>query len=83
MAVETEIIIPTGQPAAAPFKYVVIPSQMVEPETITALFDGSAAGAAFWPCCSVYSQDGILLGRYIPPASVAAGDKAEVTYGPF
>jgi len=67
----------------APVTYTLPQGQTFVPEVITAQFNGASAAAAFWPCCSVYSQDGRLLGRFIPPATVAAGDTAEVTYGPF
>jgi len=82
MATPPTVILVNG-PNATPFTYTLANSEAFEPRVITATFDGSAAGAAFWPCCSIYSNDGHLLGRFIPPASVPAGDTAEVTYGPF
>jgi hypothetical protein len=68
---------------SVPFQYQLGTAEEFQLSSITAQWNGAAASGNFWPAVSVYSQAGVLLGRYIPPASVSAGDSAEVTYGPF
>jgi len=81
MANPNPILIPG--PINAGTGYQLSQNETWRAEAVTATFNGAAAGAEFWPCCSVYTQAGTLLARFIPPSSVAAGDSAEVTYGPF
>lgn len=77
-----EELIAVDGPLAVPWAYVLPAKQRIRPSSITALFDGSGAGGDFLPCCSVYSQDGKLVGRVFPSV-VSKGDVAEVTYFPF
>lgn len=51
--------------------------------SVRAQWDGSGAGGSFLACCSVFSQNGSLIGRFFPSQQFAAGDTGEVTYGPF
>lgn len=67
---------------AAPKTYTVPGSGEVMPYTAHATFDGSGAGATFRPCLTFYSQEGVVLGRYFPSDTIAAGATAEVTYTP-
>jgi hypothetical protein len=73
----------TRSGGAVPFSYTLGSTESFQLSSITAQWNGAGASGNFWPAVSVYSQAGDLLGRYIPPASVNAGDDAEVTYGPF
>jgi hypothetical protein len=70
-------------PYAAPYAYQLAASESWTALTISATFDGTGASGAFYPCCSIYTQDGKLVSRDFPSASVAAGASAEVTYHPF
>ena len=70
-------------PYAAPYAYQLAASESWTALTISATFDGSGASGSFYPCCSIYTQDGKLVSRDFPSASVAAGASAEVTYHPF
>src|SRR5690349_21066359 len=70
-------------PYAAPYSYRLAAGEAWEALTISAVFDGTAASGAFYPCCSIYTQDGKLLSRDFPATSVAAGASAEVTYHHF
>jgi len=70
-------------PYAAPYSYRLAAGESWTALTISAVFDGTAASGAFYPCCSIYTQDGKLVSRDFPNASVAAGASAEVTYHPF
>lgn len=72
----------TQAAVGAPFDYTIPDSMELEPLSIFARFDGSAAGA-FRPSVSVYSGAGLLLGRFFPSEPVAAGDSADVTFAPF
>ena len=70
-------------PYAAPYAYQLAASESWQALTISATFDGTSASGSFYPCCSIYTQDGKLVSRDFPSASVAAGASAEVTYHPF
>lgn len=82
MAIPTSLVTKDG-PLAIPFTYVLSQNESFELASVSALWNGVAAAGAFWPCVSVYSQDGKLIARYLPPVQVDIGDSSEVTYGPF
>jgi hypothetical protein len=82
VAIPTSLVTKDG-PLTVPFTYVLGANESFELASVSALWNGAGAIVSYWPCVSVYSQDGKLIGRYIPPQSVPAGDGAEVTYGPF
>lgn len=81
MSVQPKLIRVIG--GNTPVKYKFSQLDNMEMTAATAQFDGTSAAAAFWPALAVYASDGTLIGRFIPPLSVAAGDTAEVTFGPF
>lgn len=81
MSVQPKLIRVIG--GNTPIKYLFTQLDQVELTAATAQFDGTSAAAAFWPALAVYASDGTLIGRFIPPSSIAAGDQGEVTYGPF
>lgn len=66
----------------APAQVELSTANDLEPLSIVATFDGSGAGGAFLPCCSLYSPSGTLLSRTFP-GQVSAGDVATVTFAPF
>lgn len=66
----------------APVEYTIPDSLELEPLSIFAHYDGSAAGN-FRPSVSVYSGAGLLLARVFPFEPVTAGDEADVTFAPF
>lgn len=70
-------------PTGAPYSYEVPASQVIEPWSVSAVFDGAGASDAFLPALAFYAQSGELLGRTFPGSPVAAGDSAEVTFAPF
>lgn len=70
-------------PYPVPYAYKLAPGESWEALAISATFDGTSASGAFYPCCSIYTQDGKLVSRDFPSSSVAAGASAEVTYHPF
>lgn len=72
----------TQAAVGAPLEYTIPDSMELEPLSIFARFDGSAAGT-FRPSVSVYSGAGLLIGRFFPSEPVAAGDSADVTFAPF
>jgi hypothetical protein len=67
----------------APYSYTIPGALELFPSSITARYDGSGAATAFRPCVSIYAQSGELISRTFPSETVAAGDKAEVTFLPF
>lgn len=67
----------------APLGYTLSAAESVDPQVITATFDGTAAAAGFLACCSVFAQDGRLIARCPTQTTITAGDTAEVTFGPF
>lgn len=73
----------TDNPGALPASYTVPPGMQLVVQSIVARFDGAAASGSFLPVLSVYSQDGRLVGRFHPRATLAVGDTAIVTYAPF
>src|SRR5690348_12263782 len=70
-------------PYTAPYSYRLAAGEKWQALTISAVFDGTGASGSFYPCCSIYTQDGKLVSRDFPSSSVAAGASAEVTYHPF
>lgn len=52
-------------------------------QSVTATIDGTGAGGTFDAVLSLYSQDGRLLSRTKPAASLAVGEQAVVTWAPF
>ena len=71
-------------PAAnpTPSQYTLAGGEALAPESVTALFDGTAAAGPFLPCLAVYAQSGELLSRTFPNA-VSAGDVVAVTFAPL
>lgn len=76
------VVITRPGSVSAPYTYALASGESFAPETVTATFDCTGAAGACLPCLSVYSENGVLLGRF-PAAQVAAGDTAEVTWAPF
>lgn len=74
------ITAPTGD---TPQAYKVTGTGAATPQVISAHWDGNGAAGEFMPCVSFYSNDGKLMGRFGTENTVAAGDSARVTYGPF
>ena len=66
-----------------PTGYTLAPTEGIAPQTIVASFDGTAASGPFLACCSFYAQDGKLIARCPTDSTLAVGDTAEVTFGPF
>lgn len=78
-----EVLVGIDGPKSTPFDYTLSPGEGFEPTAVFAIFDGTAAGGTFLPCLTFLSQDGRILSRVFPTASVPAGDIADVTYSPF
>ncbi len=77
--------IPIVPQTASSVPFAIEPSAVTEAKLIAAYaeWDGTGASGTFLPCLAIYSDAGVRLGRVFPSASVAAGDKAVVTYAPF
>lgn len=66
----------------APVAYQLSAGQAVEPQAVSATFDGSGAAAAFLPALSFYDPSGNLLARqYAEQQEI--GQVSEVTFAPF
>lgn len=76
-------LIYADNPGAVPAPYVLPPGLELTVQSVSAEFNGAGAGATFYPCLSVYSQNGKLVGRFFPSQALAVSDSGEVTYGPF
>lgn len=63
-----------------PFEVEMAPGQDIDLEAVSVLWDGSGASGTFLACCSIYSQNGVLISRTFPSQQFAAGDSGEVTY---
>jgi len=71
-------------PNAAPTAFTVAPKQVVQPASVFAVFDGTAAAGNFLPCVTIRSKTGDVLSRTFPQGvTLAPGDVADVTYAPF
>jgi hypothetical protein len=68
--------------AAAPYDVELGALDVLEPTAVFAHFDGSAAGSAFLPCVTYYTQDGKVFARAFPADDVAAGASADVSWFP-
>lgn len=68
---------------AAPATVALAPGQEIQVESVSATFNGAAASGTFLACLAVYSQSGVLIGRWFPSTRMAVGDSGEVTYSPF
>lgn len=68
---------------ATPFAVRLAPNQSLKLYTVTARWDGAAAGGSFLAALSIYSPDGVLVSRTHPSQVFAAGDTGVVTYLPF
>lgn len=66
----------------APFTFQVPATLEIRPDTASATFDGTGAGADFLACLTFYDSAGNRLCRMFNPSPVTAGDVAEVTYIP-
>lgn len=73
----------TDNPGGLPAQYVVPGTLELTLQSIVARFDGSGAGASFYPTLSVYTQDGRLVSRVRTDQVFAVGDTGVVTFGPF
>lgn len=80
--VPTQFIHTIG-PRPTPEAYVVPGSLEIQLSSVSAEFDGSAAGGNFDPTLSVYSKDGLLVSRTKVGSTVTAGDSAVCTWIPF
>lgn len=68
----------------APFAYTVPTADGMTPKAVFVEWDGTGASGNFLPCVSYYDQHGILLYRAFPDGvTLAPGDTAAVSYGPF
>ncbi len=76
-------LIYTDNPGAIPATYVIPGTTTIRLSSVVARFNAAAAAGAFWPCLSVYSQDGRLVGRFRPETQLAIGDTGVVTFAPF
>jgi hypothetical protein len=65
------------------FNYTLTPGEAFTPSSISAVWDGSGLAAPALAACSIYSPEGLLIGRVFPDTQLAIGDTAEVTYAPF
>jgi hypothetical protein len=63
--------------------YTLADGEALAPQSVSARFDGTGAGAAFLPVLSLYAQSGELLSRTFPDDTIAAGATSEVTFAPF
>jgi hypothetical protein len=63
--------------------YTLAPGETMRPESIAAYWDGTGAAAAFKPCVTIYTQDGLRVARLFPGDDFQAGDDGIVTYAPF
>lgn len=68
---------------AAPLRYTVTELGTVDPMSIFAHFDGTAASGSWRPVVTVRAQNGTILSRTGPEVTLATGDTADVTYAPF
>lgn len=68
---------------ASPNRYQIPTNLAFVPTAITALFDGGGAGQDFLACLTFYSQDGLIMARQFPAASIKDGESFEVTFAPF
>lgn len=73
------IVVPNGD---APVGYTLPGNQSGMPLAISAIFDGTGAGASFVPTVSFYDQSGLLLARQFAEEQASA-DVSEVTFAPF
>lgn len=70
-------------PSPAPLSFTVASGQVVQPASIFATFDGTAAASPFLACVTIRSKTGDILSRVFPSTPVAAGGVADVSYAPF
>jgi len=68
---------------SAPFTVRLAPDQDIRVYSIVAKWNGAAASGAFIACCSIYSQNDVLVARTRPEQNFAVGDTGVVTYAPF
>lgn len=78
-----EALVYNDNPGSLPASFVIPPGVEITPESVSAVIDGSGAAGSFLACLAAYSQDGKLVGRWFPSQVLAAGDTAEVSWGPF
>lgn len=72
-----------GGDNAAPFSWEVPPVGPLVIQAVSALWDGAAAAGDFRPALDVFNASGFLVARVVAAETVAAGDSAEVSIGPF
>ena len=77
------IMLGTEQSVASPAETVLAPGLDLEPQAVTAHFDGAGAAGPFLACLSFYAQSGELMSRVFPEQQLAVGDDAVVTFAPF
>lgn len=81
MAEALEVIGPRA--GSSPLTLTVTDIGTFDMQSAFAHFDGTSASGPFRPAVTVRSQNGTIVARCFPSESVAAGDTADVTYGPF
>lgn len=67
----------------APADWTIPGSLELVVKAARAVYDGSSAAGAFYPCLEVLSDSGNVVGKYVAGSTVTAGDSADVSFGPF
>lgn len=68
---------------SVPSTVTLAPGQDIELSSVSCVWNGAGASGTFLACLSVYSQSGVLIGRWFPSQRFAPGDSGEVTYSPL
>lgn len=76
-------LIYTDSPGSLSATYVVPTQGNFRVSSIVARINGAGAASSFYPCLSVYSQDGKLIGRVRTESIFNVGDTGVVTWSPF
>lgn len=76
-------LIAQDQGGNAPATITFAPQADMEIVSASAVFNGASASGTFLACMSIYSDSGVLIGRWFPSQRFATGDSGEVTFSPF
>lgn len=76
------ISVPLTSPAT-PVTFELQGTGEIDIKSIVATWDGSGAGAAFYPVISIYTSDNRLMSRTRTTDTVAAGSSVVATFAPF
>jgi len=77
-----DALITRDGPVAVPMDYTVPATASILPVTVTATFDGSAAGGSFLPTLEVLSPNGDVIVRCPITPAIAAGASAAASWFP-